>query len=108
MAVSRSRGIFGEHDHPARRGIMDIGIMQGRLLPPIEDRFQCFPRDRWPDEFAFAEQAELSAIEWIYDLFGADMNPLATDAGIGQIKSLSARHHVEVRSVCADYFMDKP
>lgn len=87
---------------------MNIGIMQGRLVPPVEGHFQCFPRDRWADEFKLAATAGLTAIEWIYDLFGADMNPLATDAGIEQIKSLATLHHVAVRSVCADYFMDKP
>jgi L-ribulose-5-phosphate 3-epimerase len=85
-----------------------IGIMQGRLVPPPENRFQCFPRDDWQREFGLAERAGLQCIEWIYDLQGADVNPLATDAGIQEIKRLSERHHVLVRSVCADYFMDRP
>lgn len=85
-----------------------IGIMQGRLVPPVVNRFQCFPRTNWEMEFAWAAQAELSAIEWIYDLYGADVNPLANDQGIERMKSLSAQHHIAVRSMCADYFMDKP
>ena len=87
---------------------MEIGVMQGRLGPPVEGRFQSFPRGRWADEFSLAAQAGLHAIEWIYDLFGADENPLATDEGVAAMQSLSARHGVAVRSVCADYFMDKP
>jgi hexulose-6-phosphate isomerase len=87
---------------------MKIGVMQGRLVPPIEGRFQCFPRHRWAEEFPAAEQAGLSAIEWIYDVFGAGENPLANDSGIERIQSLSVRHNVAVRSVCADYFMDLP
>ena len=82
--------------------------MQGRLVPPIEDRFQSFPRGRWAEEFPLAAQAGLAAIEWIYDVFGEEENPLATDAGVESIRTLSAQHGVEVRSVCADYFMDKP
>ncbi len=39
---------------------------------------------------------------------GADVNPLATDAGIAEMRELSRRHHVAVVSVCADYFMDRP
>ena len=85
-----------------------IGIMQGRLFPPLEGRFQCFPRDHWSEEFPRASEAGLGCIEWIYDLFGADVNPLATDAGIDALKSLSAQHGVAIRSVCADYFMDRP
>ena len=85
-----------------------IGIMQGRLVPPMDNRIQCFPRERWADEFALASQAGLDCIEWIYDLYGADINPLATDAGVKKIKDLSQQHEVKVLSICADYFMDKP
>jgi L-ribulose-5-phosphate 3-epimerase len=87
---------------------MTIGIMQGRLVPPTEGRIQCFPRDRWSDEFALAAAAGLEAIEWIYDLYGADVNPIAVDDGIEQLRSLSAQTGIQVRSLCADYFMDKP
>ena len=86
----------------------NIGIMEGRLLPPEEDRFQCFPRQHWALEFELAAQAGLDCIEWIYDLYGADVNPLATDQGIAQMKLLSGQHTVRVLSICADYFMDKP
>jgi hexulose-6-phosphate isomerase len=85
-----------------------IGIMQGRLIPPADNRIQCFPRERWADEFALASQAGLDCIEWIYDLYGADVNPLATDAGLEKLKTLSQQHKVKILSICADYFMDKP
>lgn len=84
-----------------------IGIMQGRLIPPTENRIQCFPRDNWGAEFELASKANIDCIEWIYDLQGADINPLSTDAGIEKIRSLSAKFGVQVLSVCADYFMDK-
>ena len=83
---------------------MIIGIMQGRLLPPEPGRFQAFPRTRWQQEFALAEEAGLQSIEWIYDVHGADVNPIATDDGIAAMKS----HSVSVVSLCADYFMDRP
>jgi len=82
--------------------------MQGRLLPPTDNRIQCFPRECWADEFALARQAGLDCIEWIYDLYGADVNPLATDAGIEEIKRLVRHHGIKILSICADYFMDKP
>ena len=85
-----------------------IGIMQGRMLPPTDNRIQCFPRDRWADEFALAAQAGLDCIEWIYDLYGADVNPLATDSGLQELRDLSRQHKVKILSICADYFMDKP
>ena len=85
-----------------------IGIMQGRLLPPAEGRFQSFPRDGWEAEFPLASAAGLDAIEWIYDVFGEDVNPLATDAGIALMHELGRTHGVAVVSTCADYFMDRP
>ena len=87
---------------------MRIAIMQGRLLPPSAGRFQCFPRDGWRDEFPLAAAAGLGAIEWIYDLHGADVNPIAADDGVASMKALSAQSGVVVRSLCADYFMDLP
>lgn len=87
---------------------MVIAIMQGRLVPPSDGRIQCFPRERWRDEFALAAAAGLSAIEWIYDLHGADINPIATDEGVTQVRTLSTQSQVMVRSLCADYFMDRP
>jgi len=85
-----------------------IGIMQGRMVPPTDNRIQCFPRERWADEFELAAQAGLDCIEWIYDLYGADVNPLATDSGLEKLRDLSRQHNVKILSVCADYFMDKP
>jgi len=85
-----------------------VGIMQGRLLPPQDGRFQCFPRDCWREEFPRAAVAGFNAIEWIYDLYGADVNPLSSDSGIEEIQALVRQHKIDVVSVCADYFMDRP
>ena len=85
-----------------------IGIMQGRLVPPTNNSIQCFPRENWTNEFALASQAGLDCIEWIYDLHGEDVNPLATDTGLKTIKDLSRQYKVKIFSICADYFMDKP
>src|SRR5258706_12164054 len=85
-----------------------IGIMQGRLIPPSDGRFQSFPRYRWEDEFELAAKAGLDCIEWIYDQYGADVNPISTDAGIEKMKTLSQMHAVQIPSLCADYFMDQP
>jgi hexulose-6-phosphate isomerase len=85
-----------------------IGIMQGRLVPPTDNRIQCFPRERWADEFELAAQAGLDCIEWIYDLYGADINPLATNSSLEKLKGLSQQYKVKILSICADYFMDKP
>jgi hexulose-6-phosphate isomerase len=85
-----------------------IGIIQGRLLPPEGDRLQSFPAGRWLDEFALAASVPLDSIEWIYEVHGAAENPIATAGGIEQLETLTNGYGVAVRSVCADYFMDRP
>jgi L-ribulose-5-phosphate 3-epimerase len=87
---------------------MKLGIMQGRLVPPEAGRFQSFPRSRWRDEFSFAAAAGLDTIEWIYDAYGEDVNPIVTDEGVREIERLNVMHRVAVESVCADWFMDFP
>ena len=82
--------------------------MQGRLVPPEGGRFQSFPRERWRDEFALAAAAGLDTIEWIYDLYGEDVNPLGTDRGRDELGRLCAQSGVAVESVCADWFLDCP
>lgn len=85
-----------------------IGIMQGRLVPPTDNRIQCFPRQNWADEFELGVIAGIDCIEWIYDFYGLDVNPLATDAGLAQMKALIRNTGVQVLSICADYFMERP
>jgi L-ribulose-5-phosphate 3-epimerase len=83
-----------------------LGIMQGRLSPPIDGRIQAFPREGWAAEFPRAAEAGLGAIEWIYDTYGLGSNPIESDTGIESILQLSRTHEIAIRSLCADYFMD--
>lgn len=82
--------------------------MQGRLLPPVDGRLQSFPVDRWPEEFALAAEAGLDRIEWIYEWGTAEANPLASPAGLQRLRQLARASSVEVRSICADWFMRAP
>jgi L-ribulose-5-phosphate 3-epimerase len=88
--------------------MMRMAVMQGRLLPPSDGCFQCFPKEQWRDEFVLASQAGLDAIEWIYDSPGESENPLATDNGLAEILQLSEKSDIAVVSLCADYFMEFP
>lgn len=88
--------------------IKRLGIMQGRLVPSRDERIQCFPRERWPDEFGLAALAGLDSIEWIYDATDADVNPISTDAGIDAIRRLQAESGIVVASVDADYLIQRP
>jgi L-ribulose-5-phosphate 3-epimerase len=85
-----------------------FGIMQGRLVPPEDGRLQSFPRTRWRDEFALAKAAGLDYIEWIYDDYGLGANPILEPNGIAGMLDLKQQTGVEIRSMCADYFMEHP
>jgi len=56
------------------------GVMQGRLSPPEDGRFQSFPRVGWRDEFPKAKAAGFDYIEWIDDGYGESVNPIFGDA----------------------------
>lgn len=85
-----------------------LAIMQGRMVPPEGGNVRYFPRQRWQDEFPLAASAGLNGIEWIYDKYGEDTNPLATDTGIAQMLDLADDSEIKVRSICANYVMDCP
>ncbi|HEX8550147.1 MAG TPA: TIM barrel protein [Abditibacteriaceae bacterium] len=87
--------------------LTSLSIMQGRLSPVEHGRFQSFPRANWKQEFARAAEAGLNGIEWIYDVYGEGFNPIETDEGIAEMQQLFAQHGIKVRSLCADWFMEK-
>jgi L-ribulose-5-phosphate 3-epimerase len=85
-----------------------IGIMQGRLSPPLHGRIQSFPTGTWQAEFSRAKQAGLQAIEWTYDVEDAETNPIVNSQGIDEMCQLSKKHGIIIESLCADYFMPFP
>mgnify|MGYP006093129759 CR=1 FL=1 len=86
----------------------EIGVMQGRLLPKYLGRYQAHPVDYWQDEFNFAKQLNLDCIEFILDFDDVEKNPLIKDGGIDEIKIVEEKTGVQVRTICADYFMEAP
>lgn len=85
-----------------------FGIMQGRLSSPEEGRLQSFPRKSWPQEFSRAREAGLSYIEWIYDEYGASVNPIATEQGLAEVNALKEKTGIETPAICGDWLMDFP
>jgi len=85
-----------------------IGIMQGRLSSPSSRRLQAFPWASWEDEFPRARALGFDCIEWLFEDEQHEENPLWTAFGRRRISQLLDEHSVEVRSVCADYFMLNP
>jgi len=85
-----------------------IGIMQGRLLPKYLARYQAHPLGYWKEEFLVSATLGLSCIEFIFDYNDYQLNPLFSERGIDDIKKTVDQTGVQVRSICADYFMEAP
>jgi len=81
-----------------------IGIMQGRLSEPIDNKIQSFPYLTWDKEFEKAHNCGFQVMEWIFDDID---NPLMNDSQITKIKFLSEKFNVKINSVCADFFMEE-
>jgi len=87
---------------------INIGVMQGRLLPKYQGRYQAHPVDNWKPEFKLAKSKSLDCIEFILDYNDVEKNPLMNEKGITEIKKEVNDNEVKVLSVCADYFMEAP
>jgi len=87
---------------------MKLGLMQGRLLPKFNGRFQAHPLGYWQEEFHLAKSLNLDLIEFILDFNDVELNPLMTDEGLDEIKQLEEATGVSVQTICADYFMQYP
>jgi hexulose-6-phosphate isomerase len=90
-----------------------FGIMQGRLSPPEDGRFQAFPRNSWREEFGRAREAGLDYIEWIHDAYGESKdqtgrvaNPIFSEAGLAEFDALKQEHNIATPALCGDWFMD--
>ena len=86
----------------------NIGIMQGRLSPPTDGKFQSFPKYTWEEEFRKAKICGWKSIEWIFEADEDEKNPLSSEVGIQKIKQICNETGVLIESICADYFMDIP
>jgi L-ribulose-5-phosphate 3-epimerase UlaE len=85
-----------------------VGVMQGRLLPKYQGRYQAFPIGNWQDEFKVAKECGLDLIEFILDFNDAEENPLLKSGGVNEIADTSKDTGVSVQTICADYFMEAP
>ncbi|NWJ30240.1 sugar phosphate isomerase/epimerase [Marine Group I thaumarchaeote] len=82
---------------------LNIGIMQGRLSPKINDKIQAFPKKYWKEEFKIASECNFDSIEWIIDEFE---NPIMNKTEIHKIEKISSEFDVKINSLCCDFFMD--
>ena len=85
-----------------------IGIMQGRLSPRSSARVQSFPWRTWEAEFHQARLCGFDSIEWLFEAEAFEQNPIWNAAGREKIANMISTGGMEVRSLCANYFMTHP
>lgn len=88
--------------------IKEFGIMQGRLLPKYNNRYQAHPLGNWQEEFNIAKNVGVSYIEFILDYNDYQLNPLMSNFGISEISDIIQKSGIGVKSICADIFMEAP
>ena len=85
-----------------------LGVIQGRLLPKYQGRYQAFPIGSWENEFKIAKECGLDLIEFILDFNESEKNPLLHSGGVEKIVNIINDSDVSVKTICADYFMEAP
>lgn len=81
----------------------NLGFMQGRLLPIIDNMIQKFPVKDWEKEILLAEKNGWFLMEWTIDYFSFNQNPI-----INENFDLSKLKNIKVNSITADFFMQDP
>lgn len=82
--------------------------MQGRLSKQIGNKIQAFPEKYWKSEFSKAKKLGLKSIEWTLDYKNINKNPIFRKSGQSEIKRLSNKYSVFIKSLTGDCFMQKP
>ncbi len=84
-----------------------LGIVQGRLSPPVNNQIQSFPLECWQDEFPLCRSLGIECMEWLFKYDNVPDNPLCSDQGIKEMIKFAQDHNVRINAVLADYFMIK-
>ncbi len=88
--------------------VFSIGIMQGRLSPPVGGKIQAFPWETWEEEFFRARELGFSYIEWLVQIENLSNNPILNQTGRKRIKEITKSTDVEVITCTVDYLMEAP
>ncbi len=88
--------------------IRNLGIMQGRLLPKINQRIQAFPGDDWPKEFELANFLGIKHLEWTFDYEKLFENPMLDYKLKLYIDHLIKKHEIDIMTATCDNLMQAP
>ncbi len=83
-----------------------FGASQGRVVPSESGGLQCFPQNRWQEEFQAASGIGLSFIELLVERKPNKSNPFWSSTGRDQIREVVSKNNMEIYSCCFDYVID--
>ena len=84
-----------------------IGIIQGRLSPPLRGKIQSFPLETWEKEFDIAKKCGFDGMELVIDSFKWEKNPLWSEKGTERICELSQESGIEIMSLDPLYLTER-
>ena len=84
-----------------------VGIIQGRLSPPLHNKIQAFPIGTWDKEFYIAKECGFDGMELVIDSYKWEENPIWSDAGCERINEISQKSGIEIISVDPLYLTER-
>lgn len=85
-----------------------IAFIQGRLVDPVDNKIQAFPRKNWMKEFQLASQNNLTHIELTVDYDRIWENPVASTLGVEYLRKKLFENNLWVIACTADFVMHRP
>ena len=79
------------------------GCSQGRLIKPYNGELQCFPKNKWKEEFNLAKDCGLSYIELLAEEVHNFDNPIWSRNGINNLNSIIKKNNLIPYSICFDF-----
>ncbi len=90
--------------HNMKTASFPVALLQGRLSPDVENRYQFFPTSDWQAEFTQAKEIGFDGIEWLIDPKEWEHNPIFPNEDThGEV--LAQAQVLPITSVCAEWFM---
>ena len=89
--------------------ISKFALMQGRLVnSEKKNAIQFFPHKNWKKELIFFNENNINFIEWTVSLDNIKKNPIFYKRSLNVIKKITEKNRVNIRSIDAQFFTEKP
>jgi len=89
--------------------LSNFALMQGRLVDSEKkNEIQFFPEKNWKKELVFFRKNKIKYIEWVVSYENLEANPIYNKENILTIKQECKKNKVQIRSIDAQFFVQKP